>query len=159
MKPRFLSIAVLLPAIVTLTACQSNVPVEQYDQDLAEADQRVQRLEGEISDLRDEIADLRDSVPSLAAKSILGQWNSVIPTSARLGIGSAGIKDVFYTDPDPGASEQLNKVFLRMAIIIARDLVVSDVRFAEPDEQYRILNQCLEYIMGISSVTRACGLE
>lgn len=159
MKPRFLSIAILLPAIVTLAACQSNVPIEQYDQDLAEANQRVQRLEGEISDLRDEIADLRDSVPSLAAKGILGQWNSVIPTSARLRFGSAGVEDIFYTDPDPGASDQLNKAFLRMAVIIASDLVVSDVRFAEPDEQYRVLNQCLEYIMGINSVTRACGLE
>lgn len=166
MKLGAISMAMLLPTMVTLAACQSSVPLEQYDQDLNEADQRVEKLEAEVSDLRQEIADLkkdidrlRDSVPGLAAKDILGQWNSVVPSSARLRFGAVTVKDIFYADPNPGPSDQLNKAFMRMALITAIDLVGFDVRFAEPDEQYRILNQCLEYILGINSVTLACGLE
>ena len=166
MKKSTVSISILLIVVVTITACQSSVPQETYNQDLAMAETQVQELKADIADLRQElfnidkeISSLRGAVPELAATDILGQWNSIIPSSVRSGVRGLNLGEVFYSDPDPGASEQLNKAFLRLALISARDMVASDIRYAEPDEQYRILNQCLEYIMGINSVTRACGFE
>ena len=107
--------------------------------------------------LRQEVSSFRAKVGDLAAQKILAEWGRGLTHSTRAGNNSQALRDSIH-DPALGATAQLNRALIRTAHISALIYIAAEIVGQAKSRKLEILNQCLEFLLGVASSTRSCNL-
>lgn len=131
-------------------ACNSQSDIKKLQSENA-------RLSSEVEQLRQQLERLQTNVGDLAAQSILGKWSREMPQATRVSDNYSALRES-VSDPAPGAAAQLNRALVRTANVAALDFVLVAMAGQPESRQLEILNQCMEFMLGITSATRSCQL-
>ena len=159
-------------SLVIFGACASNSQVETLaaENTKSQADFRVLRQSldrqaaladeqaADIANLERALSELKNEVGSRAARDILGAWSRETPQLVRVRNNYSALRQSSF-EPGPGADSQLNWALVRIANVAALTLIGDEMRYEEQTRQLEILNQCMEYLLGINSASRSCDLE
>jgi outer membrane murein-binding lipoprotein Lpp len=153
---------VLLVALASVSlGCASRSSVEQLQADLSKSRAAMQSLRQEVDALKSQLSRDIDAVRSeagdLAAQQILGDWNRAKAQSVRTQNNYQALRDS-VRDPGAGAASQLNRALVRTANASALIFIADQMQDQTANRQLEVLNQCLEYILGVTSSTRSCNL-
>ena len=142
--------------------CASQTSVQQLEEDLAQSETEIQDLRLELDSLKSQLSSYVDAIRAeagnLAARQILGDWSRSTPQSIRTQNNYRVLRDS-VRDPEGGAASQLNRALVRTANASALIYIFEQMDGQLPTRQLEVLNQCLEYILGVTSSTRSCNLE
>ena len=147
-------IAASLVLALAAFACSSGPSQELLDLEL-----KLQTLETQLEILKTEITLLKENVGDEAAEQILSEWSREVPQSTRVENNYQALRTSVF-DAEQGAAAQLNRALVRTANVAALTVIRSDLAFSiDEARRLEILNQCMEFLMGITSSTRSCNLE
>lgn len=151
----------LLLLAVLGAGCASQSSVKQLEADLVKSKAEVQQLRQEVESLKaqltSEVAAIHAEAGDLAAQRILGDWSRNSPQSVRVQNNYQALRDS-VRDPGAGAASQLNRALVRTANAAALIYIVDQMQGQSSERKLEVLNQCLEYFLGVTSSTRSCGL-
>ena len=159
----FYAIVALFVILTLGTACASQSSVSQLEDNLNISQREIQGLENEIQSLKiqlaEDIAALRSETGEIAAKEILGDWGRDTPQVVRTQNNYQVLRDS-VRDPNSGsASSQLNRALIRTANMASLIFIQDLMDGQSSARKLEVLNQCIEYIVGINSSTRSCNMH
>ena len=91
------------------------------------------------------------------AQELLADWDRSVPQSVRNAENHVALRESVL-QPEPGSALQFNSALVRLANAAALPYIRADLTGLSDEDALERLQQCVEYLLGITGSTVACNL-